>query len=88
MSKFEEDLQSQGPKPETSAEIERFFRLLESSKRISEDRQQITVTATASGGAGPLSALFGNRVGELNQGLKQPIDSDDIIDASEIIDPE
>lgn len=88
MSKFEEDLQSQGPKPETSAELERFFRMLEASKRISEDRQTIQVTATTSSGAGPLSALFGNRVGELNQGLKQPIDSDDIIDDAEIIDQE
>jgi hypothetical protein len=88
MAKFEEDLMSQGPTPEASAEIERFFRLTEASKRISEDRQTIQVVATSSNGEGPLSQLFGSRVGELNQGLKQPINSDDIIDDAEIIDPD
>jgi hypothetical protein len=87
MAKFEEDLMSQGATPETSSEIERFFRLTESSKRIAEERQTVTVVATSSG-PGPLSGLFGNRVGELNQGLPQPIPSDDIVDASEIIDPD
>ncbi len=87
MAKFEEDLLSQGAKPEVSQELERFFRLTEASKRIAEDRQTLTVVATTSGsGEGPLSQLFGSRVGELNQGLKRPIDSDEIIDDADIID--
>lgn len=86
MSKFEEDLMSQGASPEASSEIERFFRLAEAAKRIEEDRQTVTVTASSTSGAGPLSALFGARVGELNQGLNRPVESDDIIDDAEIID--
>jgi reverse gyrase len=87
MAKFEEDLMSQGASSEASAELERFFRLAESAKRISEDRQTLTVVATATGsGEGPLSSLFGSRVGELSQGLRNPIQSEDIIDAAEIID--
>jgi len=87
MAKFEEDLMSQGASAEVSSELERFFRLTESSKRIAEDRQTLTVVASQSGsGDGPLSQLFGSRVGELNQGLQQPIDPDDIIDDAEILD--
>ena len=88
MAKFEEDLMSQGATPETSSEIERFFRLTEASKRIAEERATVTVTATSNAGPGPLSGLFGDRVGELNQGLPKPVESDDIVDAAEIIDPE
>jgi hypothetical protein len=86
MSKFEEDLLSQGATPETSSEIERFFRLTETSKRISEERFNININATGPAGPGPLSALFGDKVGELNQGLRNPVGSDDIIDDSDIID--
>ena len=87
MAKFEEDLMSQGASSEASAELERFFRLAESAKRISEDRQTLTVVATATGsGEGPLSSLFGSRVGELSQGLRNPIQSEEIMDAAEIID--
>lgn len=86
MERFDEELQSQGVKQEVSAELERFFRMTESAKRISEERQTLTVTATASNSAGPLSELFGTRVGELSQGLRRPIDSDEIIDAAEILD--
>jgi hypothetical protein len=78
---------SQGASSEASAELERFFRLAESAKRISEDRQTLTVVASSSGsGEGPLSALFGSRVGEMSQGLRTPLASDDIIEAAEIVD--
>jgi hypothetical protein len=87
MSKFEEDLMSQGLSAEVSAEMERFFRLSESVKRITEDRQTVTITASSSGpSAGPLSQLFGTRVGELNSQLPQPVSSEDVIDDAEIID--
>lgn len=86
MAKFEEDLLSQGVTQEASSEIERFFRLLEASKRISAEYAQLTVTATASGGAGPLSALFGDRVGQVNQELPKPVPSDEVIEDAEIID--
>lgn len=88
MAKFEEDLMSQGATAETSSEIERFFRLTETSKRISEERFTLNVTASGPAGPGPLSALFGDRVGELNQVLQTPVESDEIIDDAEIIDPE
>ena len=87
MAKFSEDLLSQGTSAETSAEMDRFFRLLESSKRIVEDRQTLTISASGSNaGGGMLSSLFGSRVGEANRQLPAPVESDDVINDAEIVD--
>lgn len=87
MAKFTEDLLSQGNTAEASAEIDRFFRLLESMKRITEDRQTLSVTASSTGGAdGVLTSLFGAHVGQANRQLPTPVDSDDVIEDADIID--
>jgi hypothetical protein len=85
MGMFEEEVLSEGILGTTSAEMERLFRMAETVKRINEDRQTLTITAEGSG-PGPLSELFGSRVGDLNNELPAPVDSDTVIEDADVLD--
>jgi hypothetical protein len=85
MATFEEEVLSEGILGSTSAEMERLFRMAETVKRINEDRQTLTITAEGSG-PGPLSELFGSRVGDLNNELPAPVDSDTVIEDADVLD--
>jgi hypothetical protein len=85
MAVFEEEVLSEGILGTTSAEMERLFRMAEATKRINEDRQTLTITAEGSG-PGPLTELFGARVGDVNNELPAPVDSDTVIEDAEVLD--
>ena len=88
MARMTEDLLSQGLDPVVSAELERMMRMIESVKRISEQRAEVTITAKAEGGV--LSRLFGDRVGEANRQLGAPVPSGELIESivdAELVDP-
>lgn len=88
MARMAEDLLSQGLDPVVSSELERMMRMIEATKRISEQRAEVTITAKAEGGI--LSRLFGDRVGEANRQLGAAIPSTELMESvieGELVDP-
>ena len=83
---FAEEVLGQGPQTSTSMELERVFRMFESMRRIQENRETLTIHASASGDGGVLSKIFGPRVGSVNKELSAPVTVDAVIEESGIID--
>lgn len=81
-ARFAEETTGGGyPDPVVSAEIDRLFKIAESAKKLEENHEfaRITVESeTASPGTGILSALFGERVQQLQE-LPTPVSPDKII---------
>ena len=60
-AKFSEDLNGGYPDPNTSLEIDRLFKLVESMKRLEENKEYMRITMERQGSAGVLSSIFGDR---------------------------
>jgi hypothetical protein len=66
-ARFAEELNGGYPDPNTGQEIDRLFKIVKQLKELEENREFIRITAERQGGAGVLSALFGDRASTLNQ---------------------
>jgi hypothetical protein len=66
-ARFAEELNGGYPDPNTGQEIDRLFKIVKQLKELEENREFIRITAERQGGAGVLSALFGDRAASLNQ---------------------
>lgn len=65
--KFVEDLNGGYPDPNVGQEMDRFFKMLETIKKLDESKELMRVTVERQGSAGALSALFGDRAQALNK---------------------
>lgn len=63
-ARFAEELEGQGVDPSLSAEMDRFFSMVEKFKNISDTREMVSLKVEASGSSGVLSRLFGTKAGE------------------------
>lgn len=63
-ARFAEELEGQGVDPSLSAEMDRFFSMVEKFKNISDNREMVSLKVEASGSSGVLSRLFGAKAGE------------------------
>ena len=68
-ARFAEELEGQGLDPALSDEVERLFALVEKFKDISDTRDVMRLEVEARGGAGVLSRIFGQSVGEATRQL-------------------
>ena len=66
------------PDPNVSQEIDRLFKIVESLKRLEDNREFARITVERQGSSGVLSALFGDRAEQLRQ-LPEPINPDLVI---------
>ena len=66
-AKFSEDLNGGYPDPNTSLEIDRLFKLVESMKRLEENKEYMRITMERQGSAGVLSSIFGDRAQVLKE---------------------
>jgi hypothetical protein len=66
-AKFTEDINGGYPDPNVGQEIDRFFKMLEQINKLDQSKETIRITAERSGGAGVLSALFGDKAQVLNE---------------------
>ena len=85
-ARFAEEIQGQELSPDTGAEMDRMFKLIEKMRDVMDNRDtlRIAVESRGGGGGGVLSRLFGSNVGTAAQSLATPVDSNDVID---VIDP-
>lgn len=60
-ARFAEELNGGYPDPNTSQEIDRFFKLVEQLKKMEDNREFVRMTFERQGGAGVLSSIFGDR---------------------------
>lgn len=65
--RFAEELNGGYADPNVSQEIDRYFKMLESLKKLDENKEFIQITAQRSQGAGVLSQIFGDRVQALKE---------------------
>lgn len=90
--RFAEELQGGYPDPNLSAELDRFLRMVSTTREIQDNRDTLHLELKAKAGAGALSRIFGAHVGEANhQALPQGGLGADATDAllsraSEVID--
>lgn len=77
--RYQEELNGGYADPNTSAEIDRWYRMVEKLKELQENKESIKFQIEAKTGGGVLTALFGERAATLRQ-LDTPIPSDNIID--------
>ena len=77
--RFQEELNGGYSDANVSAEMDRFFKMTESLKKIEDNREFIKFQVEARGQSGVLSALFGEKAKSLNE-LDEPIPSNRIID--------
>ena len=66
-AKFSEDLNGGYPDPNTSLEIDRLFKLVESMKKLEENKEYMRITMERQGSAGVLSSIFGDRAQVLKE---------------------
>ncbi len=66
------------PDPNVSQEIDRLFKIVESLKRLEDNREFARITVERQGSSGVLSALFGDRAESLKE-LPQPVNPDLVI---------
>jgi hypothetical protein len=77
--KYAEDLEGGYADPTLSAEMDRFYRMLEKLKELQENKESIRFEIEAKGRTGILSALLGADASATRQ-LDRPVPSDYIID--------
>lgn len=90
-ARFAEELEGQGIDPALSAEMDRFFNMIDKYKNILDTRDTVRFEVEARGSSGVLSRLFGAKAGEQARQLpgggmgEQATNSfyDDIIDVDE-----
>lgn len=66
-ARFSEEINGGYPDPNVSQEIDRMFKILKAVKDLESSREFVQITAERQGGAGVLSAIFGDKA----QGLTQ-----------------
>lgn len=66
-AKMTEDINGGYPDPNVGQEMDRFFKMLESVKKLDESKEVIRISAERQGASGVLSALFGDRAQVLNE---------------------
>lgn len=69
-ARFAEELEGQGLDATLSAEMDRFFNLVDRFKNISDTRDTIRLEMEARGSSGVLSRLFGQKAGETSRALE------------------
>ena len=66
-ARFSEELNGGYPDPNTSQEMDRLFKLVSQLKDMEDNREFVRMTLERSGGAGVLSAIFGDRATQLRE---------------------
>ena len=72
--RFAEELQGGYADPNLSSELDRLYRMTTQLKEIEADANTLKIEAKGNAGAGVLSAIFGDRAGELRK-LDRPLDA-------------
>ena len=66
-ARFSEELNGGYPDPNTSQEMDRLFKLVSQLKEMEDNREFVRMTFERQGGAGVLSAIFGDRAAQLRE---------------------
>lgn len=66
-TKYIEDMNGGYPDPNVGQEMDRFFKMLESIKKMDDSKEMIRVSVERQGSSGVLSALFGDKAQVLNE---------------------
>jgi len=66
-ARFSEELNGGYPDPNTSQEMDRLFKLVGQLKEMEDNREFVRMTFERQGGAGVLSAIFGDRASQLRE---------------------
>lgn len=66
-ARFSEEMNGGYPDPNVSQEIDRLFKILKAVKDLETSREFVQITAERTGGAGVLSAIFGEKAQSLSQ---------------------
>lgn len=66
-ARYAEELNGGYPDPNTSQEMDRLFKLVSQMKDLSENKEYVRMTLERQGGAGVLSAIFGDRAQALRE---------------------
>ena len=66
-ARYAEELNGGYPDPNTSQEMDRLFKLVGQMKDLSENKEYVRMTLERQGGAGVLSAIFGDRAQTLRE---------------------
>jgi hypothetical protein len=66
-ARYAEELNGGYPDPNTSQEMDRLFKLVTQLKDLEDNREYVRMTLERSGGAGVLSAIFGDRAQQLRE---------------------
>lgn len=66
-ARYAEELNGGYPDPNTSQEMDRLFKLVSQMKEMSENKEYVRMTLERQGGAGVLSAIFGDRAQALRE---------------------
>lgn len=77
--RFQEELNGGYSDPNVSQEMDRFFKMVESLKKVEDNREFIRFQVESRTQGGVLSALFGEQAKKVNE-LPQPVDSSRVID--------
>ena len=70
--RFAEEMNGGYADPNTSQEMDRYFKMLEKIKSLDETKEFIQITAQKSAGQGVMSRLFGDRVQAVKE-MQNPI---------------
>jgi hypothetical protein len=71
--RFAEEMNGGYADPNVSQEVDRLFKLVESMKKLDENREFIRITAERNSSGGVLSAIFGDRAQALKE-MEKPMD--------------
>lgn len=66
-ARFSEELNGGYPDPNTSQEMDRLFKLVSQLKEMEDNKEFVRMTFERQGGAGVLSAIFGDRASQLRE---------------------
>jgi len=73
--RFSEEMNGGYADPNTSQEIDRLFKLVQSVKELEENREFVRITAERQSAGGVLSAIFGDRAQALRE-MEQPLNEE------------
>lgn len=80
-ARMSEELEGGVPDENTDRQIDRFFKLVEQMRDISDNRDFMRIEIEAKGEAGVISRLFGSRAGEQARQLNRPVSSDSVMES-------
>jgi hypothetical protein len=76
-ARFAEQMNGGYPDQNVSAEIDRLFRLIKTTKELTDEKAYLRMTVERSGSAGVMSAIFGDRADKLKE--IETVDSEKVI---------